>query len=69
MMILNNDDLSLYDNFECFWHNHCSDMDGNVALAIYRDQYNVPNEYIERIKEILIAERTSGGKQWFLIPQ
>lgn len=69
MMILNDDDLSLYGSFVCFWHNHCSDMDGNVALAIYRDQYNVPNKHIERIKEMLIAERTSGGKQWFLIPQ
>lgn len=69
MMILNNDDLSLYDSFECFWYNHCSGMDGNVALAIYRDRYNVPNEYIKRIKEMLIAERTSGGKRWFLIPQ
>ena len=69
MMILNNDDLSLYGSFECFWHNHCSGMDGNVALAIYRDQYNVPNKHIERIKEMLIAERTSGGKRWFLIPQ
>lgn len=69
MMILNNDDLSLYGNFECFWHNHCSCMDGNVALAIYRDQYDIPNEHIERIRKMFIAERTSGGKQWCIIQQ
>ena len=41
-------------------------MDGNVALAIYRDQYDIPNEHIERIRKMFIAERTAGANNGVL---
>lgn len=56
------DDCIIYGEFHSYWKRCCPEEDGMAALAMFRDYYHLTSEEEKRIKELLIIERTSGGK-------
>lgn len=62
-MTLTLDDCIIYGEFRSYWHRCCPNEDGTVALAMFRDYYNLTNEEEKRVLELLTIERSSGGKE------